>query len=331
MSGTSTIRRRASLFMSLVALVGVASLAGSQVPTKPPPKDTTVKQQTKTAKKPAAKAEQKHIRIQKAGGEVALPVVQPAEPCPVPPPAVDEQAVRAEQYRLDSIAAAMDRDRMMRDNDARIAKMQEDARLKAIADEEAARLALKRHLARGYYIGLAGGINASQGALRDGYTGEYNFTLPIGFDATDNPFGIRTDFAVDHLNGTRIRNTSGELQAMSGDITVWSLNADLKARVAAPGSTRTHLYAIGGVGAHRVTGGIYGSTGANAGSSKSFNDAATKFGWNLGAGVQFSWGPADLFVESRYFQVNTNWAYNTAGGVGKHTTFTPIIVGMQWF
>lgn len=333
MSGTSSIRRRATLFLSALALVGVAGLAGSQVPTKPPPKDTTVKQQGKAktpATKPAPRTEQKHIKIQKevtSGGEV----VPPVEPCPPVPPAVDEQAVRAEQYRLDSTAAALERDRLMRDNEARIAKMNEDARLKAIADEEAAQLALKKHLARGYYFGLGGGASSPQRDIRDGYTGGYNITVPVGFDATDNPFGIRADFGVDHLNGTRLHNQSAQVTAMSGDITVWSLNADLKARMMAPGSTRTHLYLIGGVGAHRVTGGIYGTTGPNAGTNKDFNDAGTKFGWNLGGGLQFSWGPADLFVESRYFQVNTNYTYNAAGGVGKYTTFTPIIVGMQWF
>src|SRR6476646_935648 len=105
MSGTSSIRRRATLLLSVFALVGVASLAGSQVPNKPP-KDTTVKQQAKpkaTAKKAAPKVAQKHIKIQKektAGGEVALPVIQPAPPCEVVPPPIDADAIRAEQYRL---------------------------------------------------------------------------------------------------------------------------------------------------------------------------------------------------------------------------------------
>jgi opacity protein-like surface antigen len=337
MSGTSSIRQRATLVLGALAVMSMASLAGSQVPNKPPPKDTTVKQQAKpkvAAKKAAPKAEQKHIKILKektSGGEVSFPIVQQAKPCDVLPPPIDEDAIRNEQYRLDSIAAAMERERLTRESDMAVARAQWEAKRETALKEEAAALALKRHLARGFYFGAAGGTNSPQRSTRDGYTGGYDITVPVGFDVTDLPFGVRVDFSVDHFNGTRIENEFAQLTAASGDITVWSLSTDLKLRMNAPGSTRTHLYALGGIGAHRVTGGVYGISGPNAGTNLDFSNAGTKFGWNAGVGASFSWGPADLFVESRFFQVKTDMPYHTAGGLGTYTSFTPVVIGLQWF
>lgn len=82
---------------------------------------------------------------------------------------------------------------------------------------------------------------------------------------------------------------------------------------------------------HRVTQGVYGTAGENAGRNLSFENAKTSFGWNAGAGVSMSWGAAELFVESRFIQIKSDLAYHMNGGVGTYTSFTPIVVGLQWF
>jgi opacity protein-like surface antigen len=182
------------------------------------------------------------------------------------------------------------------------------------------------------YIGLAGGASAPQRDLRNGYTGGWNTTVPVGWDATDLPIGLRADVSVDHMNGTRLQNQFGTTTSASGDITVWSLNTDLKLRAHAPGTpTRTNVYALGGVGVHRVTEGVYGATGPNAGQNLSFSDAKSSYGWNVGAGVSMAWGPTEIFVESRFLQIKTDLAFHINGGVGTYTSFTPIVVGLQWF
>jgi hypothetical protein len=125
---------------------------------------------------------------------------------------------------------------------------------------------------------------------------------------------------------------AGVTTGASGDITVWSLNADLKLRAHTPGApTRSHVYALGGIGAHRVAEGVYGATGPLAGQKLNFNDAKTSLGWNVGAGASLEWGPTELFVETRFFQVKTDLAYHLNGGVGTYTSFTPIVVGLQFF
>ena len=297
----------------------------------------------------------KRIKIQKAeqvkrvsGGEVCLPMKCMMNQSGVDRSGVDsavaaeraaalgrEQYAREAQKKLDSMAADVRvRDVIIRmENAAAAAK--ESARLDSIARVEAAereaQLAMKRHLARGFYLGLAGGTSMPQRDVRNGYTGGWNVTVPLGWDANESRFGFRTDLSVDHMNGTRIQDQNTTTSAASGDITVWSLNADLKVRAHAPGTSRANVYALGGFGAHRVVNGVYGVFGPNAGQNLSFNDAKTNFGWNVGAGLSVAWGPTEMFIESRFFQIKSDLGYHMNSGIGTYTSFTPIVVGLTWF
>jgi opacity protein-like surface antigen len=293
----------------------------------------------------------KRIKIQKAepvkrqaGGDVCLPMK-----CMTNQSAIDsalaaeratmferEQYAREAQKKLDSMATeARVREVIARmENAAAAAKerAQLDSIARAETAEREAQLAMKRHLARGFYFGLAGGASMPQRAVRNGYTGGWNATVPFGWDASDSRFGLRTDFSVDHMNGTLVNDQLNVTRAASGDITVWSLNADLKVRAHAPGTpSRTSVYALGGFGAHRVVDGVYGTFGPNAGENLAFNDAKTNFGWNVGAGLSVKWGSTEMFVESRYFHVKSDLNYHMNGGIGTYTSFTPIVVGLTWF
>jgi hypothetical protein len=324
-----TITWVATLMAGAAILAGSTPLVGQVVPS--------------TKKPVATDTSSKRIKIQKetSGGEVCLPPKctpsQPVIEAPVRDASYEQlQWARAAQRTLDSIEAEA---RLQRE----IARMQNEAialrersRLDSIARAEAAereaQLAMKRHLARGFYFGLAGGASMPQRNIRDGYTGGWNVTVPVGWDANDSRLGFRTDFAIDHMNGTQIQNPQLLTMAASGDITVWSLNADVKIRAHAPRSTsRTNLYALAGIGAHRVVNGVYGTLGPNAGQNLAFNDAKTNFGWNVGAGLSVAWGPTELFVESRFFQVKSDLAYHMNNGIGTYTSFTPIVVGLTWF
>lgn len=331
MSNRRTVRYVAALMAGLAILGSSATtLAGQAAPTKPIT-DTSAKR---------IKVQKKSEIVQKAGGEVCLP-----EKCVTDQQAIDravaaerdaalarEQLARDEQRRLDSVAMVLRVQRMQRDADAKIERARLDSIANAETAERAAQAALKRHLARGFYLGIAGGASMPQRDIRNGYTGGWNTMVPFGWDADNSPLGFRTDFSVDHLNGTRVHNANEVTTGASGDITVWSLNADLKLRTHAPGApSRTNLYALGGIGAHRVVNGVYGTTGPNAGQKLSFGDAKTNFGWNVGAGVSTAWGPTELFVESRFFHVKSDLGFHQNGGVGTYTSFTPIVIGLQWF
>ena len=300
---------------------------------------------TDTAKKKPIVSDQR-VKLQKtqtAGGEVKL------APCPIDQDSVDralsalrkdqserEQLAREEQRRLDSAYGATRirelTDRLRSEAAAARQKQIDDSIAFAQKAAEEAALARKHHLARGFYIGAAGGTSVPQRDFRNGYTGGWNAMIPFGWDASEAPYGFRADLAVDHLNGTRIQTPAAVTTAASGDITVWSLNTDLKLRVATPGTqTRSHLYALGGVGAHRVMNGVYGTSGPLAGTKLSFSDAKTNFGWNVGAGASMEFGAAELFFEARFVQIKTDLVYHMNGGVGTYTSFTPIVVGLQFF
>jgi opacity protein-like surface antigen len=337
MSSSKTLTYMGAI-VGLLLGSGVGARVAGQVPPQPPKTDTA-------AKKPVVSDQR--VKVQKgvvktAGGEVKL------APCPVDQDSVDralnalrkdqfdrEQHAREAQRLLDSASAALQvseaTDRVRSEFAAARQKQVDDSIEFARKSQDEAALARKRHLARGFYIGLAGGASTPQRDTRNGYTGGWNTTIPFGWDASDSPFGIRTDFAVDHLNGSLNQNLSAATTAASGDITVWSLNADLKLRAHAPGTTRSHVYLLGGVGAHRVAEGVYGTTGPLAGQNLKFSDAKTNFGWNVGAGMTLEWKATELFVESRFFQVKTDLPYHMNGGVGTYASFTPIVVGLTFF
>ena len=341
-------RRMATLLGFILVGAVTTSLGGQVAPPKKPPTDTAKKSAVKTEQaKKAHPVSDIHVKVSKskatAAGEVALP------PCPVDQDSVDRAvaAVRAEQAALEQ--AAIERQRLLDSAQAAIdlrhtldvmrseaAATRERERADSIAraeeNERQAALARKHHLARGFYVGIGGGMSAPQRDIRNGYTGGWNTTVPLGWDASEAPFGIRTDFSVDHLNGLRLHDISGVTTAAGGDLTVYSINADLKLRAHAPGTpTRSHVYALGGIGAHRVTEGVYGITGPKAGQNLKFADAKTNFGWNVGAGAALEWGPAELFVESRFFHVKSDLGYHLNEGVGTYTSFTPFIVGVHLF
>jgi opacity protein-like surface antigen len=315
--------------------------SGQVVQAKPKVADTTKKVPVTPTK---------HVVVHKdtvtttAGGEVCIPLT-----CAINKDSIDRAVANAlaaneaaeawkrdAQRRLDSMELAKRMQAEVARIRANVAAERERARLdsidKAYTAAAAAELARKHMLARGWYVGLAAGASAPQRDLRNGYTGGWNTTIPVGWDADDSPLGIRGDVSVDHMNGTRFQDQSGTTTSASGDITVWSLNTDLKLRAHAPGTpSRTNVYALGGIGVHRVTQGVYGATGTDAGKNLSFGDARSSFGWNVGAGVSMAWGPTELFVESRFIHVTSDLTYHMNGGVGTYTSFTPIVIGLSWF
>jgi len=334
--------QRSTLNCLAITLAGLVMLASS-------PTLLAAQGVPDTAKKATQKAatSEKRIKMQKdveqpkttstSGGEVAL---TPACSCNQDSISAvitaREGEVRADQRRLDSIAAAArlqsEMDRMRAD----AAAARERARLDSIAGAEAAalqaQLALRRQLARGWYVGVAAGASTPDSYTQHSYGGGWNTTVPFGYDVNDSPIGFRGDFSLDRFTGVRITDANTQTIAANGSVSVWSFNADLKLRTHAPGaSPRSNIYALGGVGVHRLSGGVYGLSGANAGQRLSFGDAGTHLGWNAGAGVSTGWGPAEIFVESRYMWVKSDMPYRGNNGIGNYTQFMPIVVGLNFF
>jgi opacity protein-like surface antigen len=247
-----------------------------------------------------------------------------------------EQYARYVQRTLDSIAAEVRIrsavDSILRTTAVARERARVDSSRRADAARREAAIILERSLARGVYAGVAGGTSVPQRDLRRGYVAGWNVTVPIGWDASGSPFGFRGDISVDRLSGSRARDVLATAAAPNGGVTIWSVNADAKVRLPAPGApSRTTAYVLGGIGAHRLTKGVYGISGLDAGQSLRFGNAGTSFGWNIGGGVSMAWGSRDVFIESRFFEVRSDLGFTANGGVGPKAPFTPIVVGMQWF
>ena len=193
----------------------------------------------------------------------------------------------------------------------------------------AERLERQRAARRGSYAGFAGGVNVPLGETRASYLSAPTLSMPFGWDATDLPVGVRADLGFADLGGHSLRDPAAVVVSNNGDVQVYSLTVDAKARLQAPGAlSRTHLYGLAGLGAHRLTGRLAGIIDTAA---TNFTDANTRWGWNAGMGAAFSWSHVELFVEARYVGIWTNLPYASSSGVGRYMRMMPISVGYQRF
>jgi len=181
----------------------------------------------------------------------------------------------------------------------------------------------------GAYIGIAGGASLPMGDMKSaatntgGYNTGWNVTVPIGWDISHSPFGIRVDGSFDRLAG---KNYNAAFSAP--DLTVYSGNADLKLRVPL-GRTWSRFYVLGGATASKFTGFNQDFTNPNAPTNqRTFSNASWKWGWNAGGGFNFNFGHmTGLFVESRYVSVKPD---AVTGFPYAEAKFVPIILGIQF-
>jgi hypothetical protein len=172
---------------------------------------------------------------------------------------------------------------------------------------------------KGFYIGVGGGASVPTGNFDNGFKTGWNVTVPIGWQSSDSPWGVRLDASYDRVTGRSFG--TGPASFALRDAGIWSGQLDLTLLFPF-GSNGTGLYLMGGGGVHHFS---YGSgfnsstpvpyTGATSGSE-------TKLGVNGGAGLNFSLGSASMFLESRYVSVFTK---------GKNTNYVPIVLGFRFF
>lgn len=178
-------------------------------------------------------------------------------------------------------------------------------------------------LGRGFWIGVGGGASIPTGNLHDGgYDTGWNITVPIGWQAARSPLGLRLDLSYDRLNGSTIASTP--VNVTLSDANLWSGTLDLTLQFPF-GRSGSSFYLMGGGGIHHFTdiGSENGAAvvGGNALSS-SGDESLTKAGINGGLGLNFGFGRAKLFLESRYVSVFTE---------GENSNFIPVILGVRVF
>jgi hypothetical protein len=178
-------------------------------------------------------------------------------------------------------------------------------------------------LGRGFWVGVGGGATVPIGNLHDGgYDTGWNITVPIGWQSASTPWGLRLDLSYDRLNGGTL--AAAPVSVTLSDANVWSGALDLTLQFPF-GSSGSSFYLMGGGGIHHFT-----DVGSDNGAaiidgtalSSSADNSLTKAGVNGGLGLNFGFGRAKLFLESRFVSVFTE---------GKNSNYVPIILGFRLF
>ena len=178
-------------------------------------------------------------------------------------------------------------------------------------------------LGRGFWLGVAGGASVPMGSLHDGgYDTGWNVTVPIGWQSSSTPWGLRLDLSYNRLNGGTI--ATAPVNVTLSDANIWSGALDLTLQFPF-GSSGSSFYLMGGGGIHHFTdvgndNGVAVIDGTSL--SSSADNSLTKAGVNGGLGFNFGFGRAKLFLESRFVSVFTE---------GKNSNYVPIILGVRLF
>jgi hypothetical protein len=176
----------------------------------------------------------------------------------------------------------------------------------------------------GFYWGLGGGLTAPRQRLNTTFEPGFNITGMLGWDPIGSPFGVRFDVAYDQFS------ERSQWAALAADPSILSAHLNGKLRFPLYGvetGGRAELYAVGGGSYYRHKNLIHGPSGATStnqiecgddGGLAECDEWSDDFGWNLGGGVGFGFGPSNVFLEARWM------------GIGSDRSFVPIIIGLTF-
>jgi hypothetical protein len=171
-----------------------------------------------------------------------------------------------------------------------------------------------------FYWGLDGGAAIPTSEMNISQNPGYTVGALLGWDAAQLPLGLRLDGGY-----TRFDDEDDFLCTGAGcsalDVNtpeLWHASFDLKLRLP---TTGTHLYGVGGVTWNRFRGVNFIDDTNNNELVFSSNDWTSKWGGNIGGGVNFGFGGANLFIESRVQAMTI---------ANQTQTYVPIILGFTF-
>ena len=179
-----------------------------------------------------------------------------------------------------------------------------------------------------FYWAVFGGSTWPWGNIDRIYTNGFHAGGALGLESQNSPIGFRVDGAVSQLG--KEQGFTNAAQQGSGTSLMMHLAADLKAKALM--FRGWSFYGIGGLQANRYkrialaaeTGDsdcnftIRGDCFSNANNTS----WKTKWGWNVGTGVDFHIGSQDMFLEARYVAVQA---------AGARSFYIPMSIGVRYF
>jgi hypothetical protein len=159
------------------------------------------------------------------------------------------------------------------------------------------------------HFGIAGGASVPTGDFNDSHNTGWNAMALLAFQTPMSPLGFRIDAGYAHLYG---ENPSAIRHSR-----IWSGTIDALLR--APNYSTVTPYAVGGIGIYNLK--AFGGGSDVTVSLPDDQGAVTKFGWNLGGGLQFHTPGATIFTEARFTSILTS---------NGHTNLVPIEIGVMF-
>lgn len=194
---------------------------------------------------------------------------------------------------------------------------------------------------------VSGGYSMAQGDFADIVDDDWTLaggatywpeTWPIGIDLElgYNDFDL-SSAAIKAINDAIDADPENDGDISGGNIDIWSVTADA---IWSPGKGRVSPYIMGGVGAYYLDGKITSTGlvyyppvcdpyfwwcypgGVGPGTIVRGSESTTKFGWNVGIGINWEMGSgSQLFLEAKYVSIDTD---------RQATEYIPVVIGYRW-
>ncbi|HYD51613.1 MAG TPA: hypothetical protein VEA99_03255 [Gemmatimonadaceae bacterium] len=176
-----------------------------------------------------------------------------------------------------------------------------------------------------FYFGLQGGAALPIQAMNIPHSPGFTAGALLGWDSFRAPLGLRLDGGYTRIGeeegwagGLPGCGTDDECAGI-GDPELWHANIDAKLRIPFTAESPARFYIVGGATYNRFRGFTFVDDDANNAIVLRTDDWHDKWGGNVGAGLQFGFGRANLFLEGRLQTMN----------IGNTTqNHVPIVLGL---
>ena len=180
-------------------------------------------------------------------------------------------------------------------------------------------------LPNGFYAGLAGGVNAPNGAIFTPNGAGPTVQAQFGWQGAKQVLGIRTDL------GWSTLGEDSRYAAPQGDPDIWNWSISAKAQL--PWLTHTfgatHRFTLYGIGGYTHTWfknlpmRVDSPTPNTLLFVQGTGDWTNMNGWNAGGGASLMWGRTELFIETRVLAFTPDNA--------PQSRQMPFMLGMNWY
>jgi hypothetical protein len=192
----------------------------------------------------------------------------------------------------------------------------------------------------GLYIGLAGGSSMPAASFNDSDKPGWRVEVPIGIDPIGSWLGARFNFGYSQYSSHSFTPLSLDLN----NADVMNFDGDLKLNLIkrTPYNARVQVYAVGGgtytrfknilennhgnlsIGHTILVNGVLFNNDNGVVTRTTNLDDGWHSGWGgqIGGGLQFGWGPTNVYVESRFARFQ---------GENTRISHVPLVLGLSWF